>query len=66
MNPVASCHLHSFYLVIHKQHGKMNTKYSPIDMKKMHTSAYCIALFIVKEVGKKLLMSWWNRNLLTE
>lgn len=49
-----------------KQHGKMNTKYLPIDIKKMHSSAYSIVLFIVTEVGKKLLMSWRNRNTLCE
>jgi hypothetical protein len=32
----------------------MNTRYSPIDIKKVHNSAYSIALFIVKEVGKKV------------
>jgi hypothetical protein len=58
MNPVTSCHLHGFYLVICKQNGNIKTKSKPVGIKKMHNSAYSIALFIVKEVEKKLLMGW--------
>ena len=53
MNPVASCHLHSFYLVIVKQYGRMSTKYLLIDINKVaycfYATASSIALFIVKD-----------------
>ena len=68
MNPVASCHLHSFYLVIVKQYGRMSTKYLLIDINKVaycfYATASSIALFILWKIGKKFLMSWWNRNTL--